>query len=141
MLFTGWYIIDPILSVLIALLILISAYRVTMEAANILLEATPKGIDLRQVVEAVRGVDGVRDIHDVHIWSITSGLHALSAHLLIDDQLTSRSMDIVGQVQALLKRDFGIAHTTLQCECEHCANGEMVCVLNRSAVPQAGHGH
>jgi len=141
MILTGWYIIDPILSVLIALLILISAYRVTMEAINILLEATPKGIDLRQVVEAVRGVDGVRDIHDVHIWSITSGLHALSAHLLIDDQLTSRSVDIVERVQSLLKRDFGIAHTTLQCECEHCANGEMVCVLGRSAAPQVGHRH
>jgi cobalt-zinc-cadmium efflux system protein len=138
---TGWYIIDPIISVLIALLILISAYRVTMEAVNVLLEATPRGIDLREVVEAVQKVDGVRDIHDVHIWSITSGLHALSAHLLIDDQLTSCSVDIVERVQSLLKRDFGIAHTTLQCECEHCTNGEMVCVLDRSTVPQAGHGH
>jgi cobalt-zinc-cadmium efflux system protein len=141
MLFTGWYIIDPIISVVIALLILLSAYRVTVEAVNVLLEATPKGIDLREVVEAVQKVDGVRDIHDVHIWSITSGLHALSAHLLIDDQLTSRSVDIMERVQALLRHDFGIAHTTLQCECEHCVNGEMVCVLDRSMVPQAGHGH
>jgi len=132
MLFTGWYIIDPIISVIIALLILGGAYRVTVEAVNILLEATPKGIDLRQVVEAVQKVDGVRDIHDVHIWSITSGLHALSAHLLIDDQLTSCSVDIVERVRSLLKHDFDIAHTTLQCECESCANGEMVCVLDRS---------
>lgn len=139
MLVTGWYIIDPIISVVIALLILASAYRVTVEAVNILLEATPKGIDLGRVVEAVRGVEGVRDVHDVHIWSITSGLHALSAHLLIDDQLTSRSVDIVGRVQALLKRDFGIAHTTLQCECESCANGEMVCVLDRSTALPVGH--
>jgi cobalt-zinc-cadmium efflux system protein len=138
---TGWYVIDPIISVIIALLILVSAYRVTVEAVNVLLEATPKGIDLREVVEAVREVDGVRDIHDVHIWSITSGLHALSAHLLIDDQLTSFSVDIVERVQSLLKHDFGIAHTTLQCECEHCTNGERVCVLDRSTVPQAGHGH
>jgi cobalt-zinc-cadmium efflux system protein len=141
MLFTGWYIIDPIISVVIALLILLSAYRVTVEAVNVLLEATPKGIDLQEVIEAVQEVDGVRDIHDVHIWSITSGLHALSAHLLIDDQLTSCSVDIVERVQALLKHDFGIAHTTLQCECEHCANGEMVCVLDRSTVPQTGHEH
>jgi cobalt-zinc-cadmium efflux system protein len=139
MLFTGWYIIDPIISVLIALLILVSAYRVTVEAVNILLEATPKSIDLHEVVEAVQKVDGVRDIHDVHIWSITSGLHALSAHLLIDDQMTSCSVDIVERVQSLLKRNFGIAHTTLQCECESCANGEMVCVLDRSAVPEAEH--
>jgi cobalt-zinc-cadmium efflux system protein len=141
MLVTGWYIIDSIISVLIALIILVSAYRVTMEAINVLLEATPRGIDLQEVVDAVQKVEGVRDIHDVHIWSITSGLHALSAHLLIDDQLTSCSVDIVERVKYLLKRDFGIAHTTLQCECEHCANGEMVCVLDRSMVPQAGHGH
>ncbi len=131
MLFTGWYIIDPIISVLIALLILVSAYRVTVEAVNVLLEATPKGINLHEVVEAVREVEGVRDMHDVHIWSITSGLHALSAHLLIDDQLTSCSVDIVERVQSLLRRDFDIAHTTLQCECEHCTNGEMVCVLDQ----------
>lgn len=132
MLFTGWYIIDPIISVLIALLILASAYRVTVEAVNILLEATPKSIDLHEVVEAVRKVDGVKDIHDVHIWSITSGLHALSAHLLIDDQLTSCSVDIVERVQSILKCDFGIAHTTLQCESEYCANRELVCDLGRS---------
>lgn len=136
MLFTGWYIIDPLISVLIALLILVSAYRVTMEAVNILLEATPKSIDLREVVETVRKVDGVRDIHDVHIWSITSGLHALSAHLLIDDQMTNCSVDIVERVEALLKCDFGIAHTTLQCECEYCANRAIVCDLGRSAETQ-----
>ena len=142
MLFTGWYIIDPIISVVIALLILVSAYRVTVEAVNVLLEATPKGIDLHEVVEAVQKVDGVRDIHDVHIWSITSGLHALSAHLLIEDQMTSRSADIVEQVQALLGHDFGITHTTLQCECESCANGEeMVCVLDHPTVSQPGHRH
>ena len=115
---------------------MISAYRVTMEAVNILLEATPRGIDLHEVMEAVRGVDEVKDIHDVHIWSITSGLHALGAHLLIDDQMTSCSVDIVEQVQSLLKRDFGIAHTTLQCECEYCPSGERVCVLDR---PMATH--
>jgi cobalt-zinc-cadmium efflux system protein len=133
MLVTGWYIIDPLISVLIALLIMVSAYRVTVEAVNILLEATPRGIDLHEVVEAVRAVDGVKDIHDVHIWSITSGLHALSAHLLIDDQLTSCSVDIVERVQSLLKCDFGIAHTTLQCESEYCADGELVCDLGHSA--------
>jgi cobalt-zinc-cadmium efflux system protein len=133
MLVTGWYIIDPLISVLIALLIMVSAYRVTVEAVNILLEATPRGIDLHEVVEAVRAVDGVKDIHDVHIWSITSGLHALSAHLLIDDQLTSCSVDIVERVQSLLKCDFGIAHTTLQCESEYCADSELVCDLGHSA--------
>jgi cobalt-zinc-cadmium efflux system protein len=141
MLVTGWYIIDPIISVLIALLVLVSAYRVTTEAVNILLEATPSDIALGEVVEAVKEVDGVRDMHDVHIWSITSGLHALSAHLLIDDQLTSCSTDIVGRVQSLLEHDFGIAHTTLQCECDYCVNGEMVCALDRPAVAHEGHRH
>jgi cobalt-zinc-cadmium efflux system protein len=129
MLFTGWYVVDPIISVLIALLILVSAYRVTMEAVNILLEATPRDIDLREVIETVRGVEGVLDIHDVHIWSITSGLHALSAHLLVEDQALSRCGLIVGQVEHILAEGFGIAHTTLQCECGSCGREGMICDL------------
>ena len=132
MLSTGWYVIDPIISVFIAILILASAYRVTVEAANILLEATPRGIDLREVVEAVREVEGVKDIHDVHIWSITSGLHALSAHLLIDDQLTSHSTEIVEQVERILAEHIGISHATLQCECKKCEHPEMLCSLTEN---------
>lgn len=129
MLLTGQYLVDPIVSVLIAVVILVGAYRLTEEAVNILLEATPKDIDLEEVLEAVRRVEGVRDIHDVHIWSITSGLSAMSAHLLIDDQLTSHSTEIVEGVQRLLAERFGIAHTTLQCECESCGREEIICRL------------
>jgi len=129
MLLTGQYLVDPLVSILIAMVILVGAYRLTGEAVNILLEATPKGIDLQEVLEAVQGVEGVRDIHDVHIWSITSGLSAMSAHLLIDDQLTSHSTGIVEGVQRLLAERFGIAHTTLQCECESCGREEIICRL------------
>ena len=129
MLLTGQYLVDPLVSILIAMVILVGAYRLTGEAVNILLEATPKGIDLEEVLEAVQGVEGVRDIHDVHIWSITSGLSAMSAHLLIDDQLTSHSTGIVEGVQRLLAERFGIAHTTLQCECESCGREEIICRL------------
>jgi len=107
----------------------VSAHRVTTEAVNIPLEATPGGIDLREVVEAVRKVEGVRDIHDVHIWSITSGLHAISAYLLIDDRLTSYSTEIVERVERVLAERFGIAHATLQCECKECERPEMLCNL------------
>jgi cobalt-zinc-cadmium efflux system protein len=129
MLLTGQYLVDPIISVLIATVILIGAYRLTREAVNILLEATPKGIDLDKVLEAVQGVEGVLDIHDVHIWSIASGLSAMSAHLLIEDQLTSHSTKIVEGVQRLLAERFGIAHTTLQCECKSCGQEDIICHL------------
>jgi cobalt-zinc-cadmium efflux system protein len=129
MLFTGWYVVDPLISVLIAFLILVSAYRVMVEAVNVLLEATPKGIDLKEVVEAMREVEGVLDVHDVHIWSITSGLHALSAHLLVEDQLLSRCPEIVGEVEGTLAERFSIAHTTLQCECESCGREGIICHL------------
>ena len=130
MLFTGWYTADPIISIFIAILILVSAYRVTAEAVNILLEATPTGVDLRGVVEAVRRIEGVKDVHDVHIWSITPELRAMSAHLLIEDQLTSHSTEIVERVERILTERFGIVHATLQCECKRCKRLQMLCNLS-----------
>jgi cobalt-zinc-cadmium efflux system protein len=128
--FTRLYLIDPILSILISLIILFSAYRVSTEAINILMEATPKGIKVEKVISQVEKVKGVKNIHDIHIWTISSGLHALSAHLLIDDQLVSKASDIVKEVESVLKKNFGITHTTIQIECKACPNG-IICQIGK----------
>ncbi len=92
------------------------------EAVNILLEAVPKHLDVSRINDAVRKIEGVRDIHDVHLWAITSGMYAMSCHLLIEDQMVSNCTQIVDQVNLTLSREFGISHATVQLECEECEN-------------------
>jgi cobalt-zinc-cadmium efflux system protein len=125
---TGWYVVDPIIAVIIGLVILWGAFRIVREAADILLESVPKHIDLAKVAAGVRAIPGVRDLHDIHIWTITSGIYAISAHLSIEDQTVSQSTEIVSAVNQLLAKDFNITHITLQLECESCPSG-LICNL------------
>lgn len=118
---TDWTYADPIISILIGLLILKSAWGLVADSGRVLLEASPRELDVTEVIEAVSNTTGVRDIHDVHLWTLTSGVHALSAHLLIEDQMVSDYAPILERVNHLLKEDFGIAHITMQPECDNCA--------------------
>ncbi len=126
---TGWTVVDPIISVFIGLLILRGAVKLVMESGDILLEAVPRHLDLARINSALREVPGVRDVHDVHLWTITSGLYAMSCHLLIEDRMVSESGHIVEEVNRVLDRQFGIGHTTLQLECQECQSSP-VCRLS-----------
>ncbi len=126
--FTGWTIVDPILACLIGLVILWGAFRIVKEAGDVLLEAVPEGIDLQEVEDAVKAVDGVEDIHDVHIWTITSGIYALSAHVRVDDLMVSASNELIVTLNELLEHRFNITHATLQLECEACST-DATCTL------------
>ncbi|MGH3077378.1 MAG: cation diffusion facilitator family transporter [Gaiellaceae bacterium] len=109
---TGWLEADPIVSVLIGLLVLASAWSILRDSTSILLESAPRGIDTRAVGERLAGAPGVVEVHDLHIWTITSGFPALSAHVLV-----GRGEDCHGrrrELEALLHDEFGIEHTTLQ---------------------------
>jgi len=128
-LFTGWYVVDPIIAVLIGGIILWGAVRIVRESSDILLESVPRHINVDEVVAAIKGVPGVQDVHDIHIWTITSGLNALSAHVRIEDQTVSHSAEIVEAVNQHLARDFDIRHTTLQLECQSCPTG-LVCYIS-----------
>jgi cobalt-zinc-cadmium efflux system protein len=130
-LLTGWYSIDSILSAMIGMVIVVGAYSLMKESADILLEATPKGIDLEEVIGEIRKIRGVKDIHHVHLWTITSGIYALSGHVLIEDILTSKSTQILDDINHLLKEKYYIDHTTLQFECETC-DDRLVCRLERN---------
>ncbi len=117
---TGWSTADPIAAVLIGAIILWGSVRIVRESADILLEATPKHVETENVVAAIMNVPGVEDTHDVHIWTITSGLYSLSAHLVVNDQAVSQGSKIVDLVNQELARRFSITHTTFQMECERC---------------------
>ncbi len=130
---TGWYTADPVIAVFIGCIILWGAVRIVRESADILLEAVPRHIQTDKVIEEIRSVPGVEDVHDIHIWTITSGMHALSAHLLIADQMVSRSAEIVEAVNQGITQHFGITHTTLQLECERCEScpSGIICNIHR----------
>jgi len=131
---TGWYIVDPIIAVFIGGIILWGAARLVSESVDILLEAVPKHIDVEQVIRTIKNISGVDEVHDMHIWTITSGIHALSAHLLIADQMVSKSAEIVEAVNQNLALNFNITHTTLQLECEKCEScpSGIICNMGRS---------
>ncbi|GGJ00639.1 cadmium, cobalt and zinc/H(+)-K(+) antiporter [Alicyclobacillus cellulosilyticus] len=113
---TGWMWVDPLLTVLIALLIAFGAWRIIKQTVSILMEGTPHGIEVDQVVRTIRSVAGIRDVHDVHIWSITSGRNALSCHIVIDGDKTIReSQEILRRLEHELVH-LGIGHVTIQTE-------------------------
>lgn len=116
--FTGWYRLDPILSFLIGIVIVISAIRLLREAVDVLLEATPAGIDLAVVESEIRGIDGVLEVHDLHIWSITSGMHALSGHVVLEAKTLDHSDQVLNAIKLRLRARYGIEHTTIQVESE-----------------------
>ena len=128
---TGLRVIDPILAALISAVIIWGAVRLVFESVEILFEAVPRHIRLDEVVKAIKEIPGVKDLHDTHIWTITSGVYALSSHLTIQDQAVSDSTEILAAVARKLERDFGIGHTTLQAECDSCPSG-FVCGISQS---------
>ncbi len=113
---TGWNKADPVLSVIIGGLIVVSAWRLLRESVDILLEATPADIDPNEVRAVLRAIPGVADVHDLHIWTVTSGVIAASAHLEITN--VRQTNDILADATHRLTSRFGIVHTTLQLE-EH----------------------
>ncbi|WP_139234805.1 cation diffusion facilitator family transporter [Alicyclobacillus macrosporangiidus] len=113
---TKWYVVDPILSVLIALLIAFGAWKIVWQSVVILMEGTPKGIDFQKVVDEIKLVPGVQHVHDVHVWSITSGKNALSCHVVLDGDMTIRdSQKILRDMEHRLLH-MGIGHVTIQTE-------------------------
>lgn len=112
--FTGWHRVDPVLSVGIGLFILPRAWSLLKESLDILMESTPRDLDLDRLRERLSAIAGVASVHDLHAWTITSGMTALSGHLVVQD--AARPLTVLTQAQRLLREQFGIGHTTLQIE-------------------------
>jgi cobalt-zinc-cadmium efflux system protein len=116
---TGTYLVDPILSVLIGLIIIAGAYRLLRESVDVLLEAIPRGMELEEIGTAIAHVDGVLGVHDLHVWSLTSGMHALSCHVEVSAETRAECDALLGRVNDMLRQRFSITHTTIQMESEH----------------------
>jgi cobalt-zinc-cadmium efflux system protein len=113
----GWAWADPAVSVLIGLLVIYSSWDLLRESVGVLLEGTPTHIDVAQVKAAMQAVDGVLDVHDLHVWSITSGMEALSAHVVVGERDERRhSGEILGDLHRELHDRFGLDHLTIQIE-------------------------
>jgi cobalt-zinc-cadmium efflux system protein len=130
--YTGWQRIDPALSILIGLLIIWTAWDIIKESLNILLEGLPAGLQLNSVTGAMKQVKGVLDVHDLHIWTLGSNVHALSCHVVIEDQPPSASDVILRGINTVLHDSFGIHHSTVQFEHAPCAVSENGCCLAES---------
>ena len=137
-LFTHWYIVDPILSVFIALLIAVGAWRVLQQTVSILMESTPKGIELPVVARVISSTPGVVGVHDLHIWSITAGRHALSCHVVLNGNPSlDETQSIIKNIEHKLLHE-RINHATIQPEdIHHLHDNSLFCC---DTIPN-GHDH
>lgn len=110
----GWTVADPIASMVIGVLIAINSWGLVKQSVDILLEGTPRHLRIPDVMEAMRAVPGVRDVHDIHLWTITTGMDAMSGHVVVAD--VSKSSELLNQLNHVLSQQFGITHTTVQIE-------------------------
>lgn len=122
--FTGLTWIDPLVSILISVLILISSGRLLKETIHILAEGIPEGMTASGVAKTIQAVNGVAGIHDLHIWTVTPGYVALSAHVILEDQKLSDSENIMTALKKRLDDEYEIEHTTIQFECNSCGQGD-----------------
>lgn len=126
---TGWRQADPVASLVIAALIVPRALALLREAAHVLLEGTPRGVDTAEVDRVLRRVPGVQGVHDLHLWTIMSGRHAVSAHLVIDEARSLHCGDasVLDAAATALRSHFGLTHSTLQVEHADHADHEHTC--------------
>lgn len=116
MLWTGWVWPDPVAGILVGVFILAGAWRIVREAVNVLMEGTPRGLDVEEVSAAIAHVTGVRGVHHLHVWSLGSDLTALSCHVVVEDQPVSTGGLVLERIRKELLDRFGIGHATIQLE-------------------------
>src|SRR5581483_4242937 len=132
--------LDPFVSVLIGLLILWNAFGILRETVDILLESTPRDVNMKTMVDDITKVKGVLGIHDLHVWSITRGLRTMSAHILTDDVSISEGAEIQRQINEIVYHHYNVGHATLQLECVGCDPDALYCDLNGNTHQHAAVG-
>jgi len=119
--------LDPFVSVLIGFLILYNAWGILRETVDILLESTPRDLDLKKMVRDITSVNGVLGVHDLHVWSLTQNLRTMSAHILTEDISVSAGAEIQSRINELVYHRYNIVHATLQLECVDCDPNSLYC--------------
>ncbi len=115
---SGITIVDPLVAFLISGLVARSAYTIVRSSTHILLEGAPSKLDMQEILITLKQLDGVVDVHDLHVWTISTGMDALSGHVVIRDQMLSESSKILSQINMVLAKRYSITHTTIQLEHE-----------------------
>jgi cobalt-zinc-cadmium efflux system protein len=133
--------IDPVLSIIIAALILWSSLSIVRETLNILLEGTPRGVTLSEIRLTMESIEGVEDVHDLHVWSLGSQTHALASHVTIADIPPSESGRILEEICGTLRQKFHIYHSTIQFEHVECAVAQAGCAPPVEAEVHDHHHH
>lgn len=138
----GFEVVDPIVSIAISLLIGWQGWQLLRSTGDVLLESTPKGIDVDEVANAMRAVPGVEDVHDMHIWSLSAEMRALSAHVILDGHPTLEQAQAVAvRVKQAVSGPFRIAHATLELECEDCVDDGSWCAMSTPQQPSHSSMH
>ena len=115
---TGITIVDPLVAFLIAGLVARSAYSIVRSSTLILLEGAPSELDIREILATLKELNGVIDVHDLHVWTISTGMDALSGHVVVRDQMLSESNKLLSEINTVLAERYNITHTTIQMEHE-----------------------
>lgn len=123
MLIWKWYAADPIIGFIVGLLILYSAWRLLKDSVDVLLEGTPSHINVEAMKEVFGSIQGVDSVHDLHVWTLTSGMHAMSCHVVVQGAIKRR--DILKEINHLCREQFQIEHTTIQLEEEDLRSKEL----------------
>jgi cobalt-zinc-cadmium efflux system protein len=116
---TGITIVDPLVAFLIAGLVARSAYSIVRSSTHILLEGAPRELDMQEIIATLKQLDGVVDVHDLHVWTISTGMDALSGHVVVRDQMLSHSSMLLSEINNVLAKRYNITHTTIQLEHEN----------------------
>lgn len=122
--FTDWYIIDPIISIIIGLIILYGVWGIIKDTVNILLEGVPKGLDVNQIKKSIEGIKNVKSVHDIHVWCLNPSSCLLSCHVRVPDMKVGESKETIEQISEMLKEKYKIIHTSIQLECDDCPSDE-----------------
>ena len=137
--FTGYYIIDPLLSLVIVLFIISGALRLLRESVGIIMQLTPEELDVKEIVERLNEVEGVNDVHDVHLWTLCSSINSFSAHIVVDNISVIESESLKAEVRDILHEEFHIYHSTLEVECRECGDETVQSICHPEELEEHKH--
>jgi cobalt-zinc-cadmium efflux system protein len=143
-LLTGRFLwLDPAVSMAIGVLIAVEAFRLVRQAAEVLLESTPKDVNLDRLTATIGEVEGVETVNDLHVWSLSSEVRALSAHVVLTGHPSLEEAQTLGErIKVAVAAPFAIAHSTLELECEPCADGAKgPCGMDAGLITEASGTH